>query len=48
MARFAEMEVLAIREAHKCGESQRAIARRVGVSQGHIQAIVKRKIWRHV
>lgn len=40
--------VTAIRLARTQGESQRSIARRFGVSQPAISAVVHRRTWRHV
>lgn len=47
-ARFTESQVLDLRSAHAGGESQRAIARRLGVNVQTINFIVRRRTWKHI
>jgi len=47
-AKLTEVEVLAIREAHEAGRSQRAVARDFGVRPETVGHIVRRKTWTHI
>ena len=47
-ARLTVGDVKFIREQNKAGVSQRALARQFETNQGHISAIVTRRIWRSV
>lgn len=48
MARLTESDVLGIKEAVARGEWSSVVARRYGVSHGHVRRIVTGKSWKHV
>lgn len=48
LAKLTEDDVRSIRLMFECGESLRAIAKRVGVTPENVSLIVKRKTWKHV
>jgi hypothetical protein len=47
-AKLTEAQVLSIRQQVAAGDSQRSVATRLGVSQGLVQMIVRRKVWTHI
>jgi hypothetical protein len=47
-SRLTKTDVGTIREMRATGESQGNIAKQFGIDQGHVSAIVNRKIWRSV
>lgn len=47
-AKLSEDQVRDIRRANAAGESQGRLARRFGVSQPLVNAIVNRKLWQHI
>lgn len=47
-AKLTESDVIEIRSAAACGESQARLADRFRVSAATVSNIVKRKVWRHV
>lgn len=47
-AKLTEADVLAIRAAHRAGESPKSLGTRYGVTGANICDIVHRKTWRHI
>lgn len=47
-ARLTDDQVREIRTAYASGETQVSIARRMGLYQGHVSAVVLRRSWSHV
>jgi hypothetical protein len=48
MVKLSAEDVLSIRRAYSDGETQTAIAKRFGVLQNYVSAIVARKYWKHI
>ena len=47
-SKLTEDQVVDMRQAYAAGETQTSLARRFSVHQGHVSAIVRRVVWRHV
>jgi hypothetical protein len=47
-ARLTDAQVREIRAAYANGETQVSIAKRMGLYQGRVSAVVLRRSWRHV
>ena len=48
LAKLSEKEIKEIRTLNESGISQRELARRFNVSNGHICGIIQRKFWKHI
>lgn len=48
LAKLTEADVLAIRQARVCGQTEKSLAERFGVARGQIHKIVNRINWKHV
>lgn len=46
--RYSEEQILDIRQRYENGETQTSIAKSIGIKQGHISDICRRKIWTHI
>ena len=47
-AKYTEEEIINIRQRYLNGETQTSISKSLGVRQGHISDICKRKVWKHI